>query len=107
MKTRAFRDGHISFGQLMASYWWLVILPAYMGQMINEREFLGPKDAALAMASYIAAGVPWVRDVVNAMTSGFDYNGEPCHRGRQDGSPAAAINYGPKAQRHEDHQKRG
>jgi hypothetical protein len=77
MRTRAYKEGQISFKQLMASYWWLVVLPAYLGQMINERELLGPSDAALAVTSYLAAGVPWVRDVVGAMTSGYDYTVSP------------------------------
>ena len=75
-----------SVPELVASYFWLVILPSVLAEMINRQDVPDDenwKDYAKAMPMYVAGGVPVVRDMVNTWLTGFDYSASPMWSGMQ------------------------
>ncbi len=76
-RTAAWKEGKITTMQLARSYFWSVIIPAYLAQMIADYEPPDAKETGKALLNYIAGGIPYLRDIVNAATSGYDYTISP------------------------------
>jgi hypothetical protein len=71
-----------SFVTLARDVWWLVIAAALYGQLVSgdipdEDDWYGGKS----VVNYMAAGIPHLRDGVNAMVSGYDYTVSPIMEG--------------------------
>jgi hypothetical protein len=66
---------------IFMSYVWMVMVPASAAWMINERRIPEPEELGLAMVSYTTGGIPFVRDMVNAAITGFDYSVSPAYEG--------------------------
>jgi hypothetical protein len=71
------RIGNIHVGQAMLSYWWIMILPAILGEAINKRRKLDPEEMLKALISYRFAGMPIARDFVGAVTTDYDATFSP------------------------------
>lgn len=72
-----FREGTINIVDYVKSWWWNVIFPAVVSDIIKERRLLSPKETAVSIITYRAAGLPFVRDVVSAMVTDYDYQLSP------------------------------
>lgn len=73
------------FGELLARSWWLMILPSVATQLAVGR---GPDDdeewatwIAGTVAAYPFASIPFVRDIVGSLESGYGYKITPISRG--------------------------
>jgi hypothetical protein len=76
-RSAAWKEGKITSMQLARSYMWSVILPAYLAQLIVDYE---PPDAtglAKSLVNYVSGGIPYLRDIVNSITTGYDYSVSP------------------------------
>jgi hypothetical protein len=72
-----FRMGSIHIGELMKSYFWIVIFPAVTAELINKRRELTAEEMWKAIVSYRFAGLPYVRDVVGGVITTYDYSFSP------------------------------
>jgi hypothetical protein len=75
------------YAALLARSWWLMVVPAVLGELLTGR---GPGDDedeatywATRVATYPFMGVPIMRDIVASSTSGFDYQLSPVARAGQ------------------------
>lgn len=72
----------MNWGGLANAWLWLVIIPAYMGLAINNRDIPDdPEEIAGAMVTYLFGGMPILRDAVNHAVSGFEYTFSPAVEG--------------------------
>jgi hypothetical protein len=65
------------YAQLAASYWWLMVVPAVMSQVIREQKIPDMREMVMGIFSYGLGGLPYFRDLINGMFSGFDYSVTP------------------------------
>lgn len=65
------------YAQLAASYWWLMVVPAVVSQMIRDQKIPDIKEMIQGIFSYGLGGLPYFRDLVNGMFSGFGYSVTP------------------------------
>jgi len=80
---------------LARAYWWILVVPALVGQVITDGE-PPDKDKALrwagrSIAGYTLATIPYVRDVAGPVVSGFRYNVSPVAD-----APATLVRLGQK-----------
>ena len=63
------------------SFWWLVLLPAALSQVINSRDIPDEpddwKEMGKGVASFYFAQYPVARDVANYVITGWDYSFSP------------------------------
>jgi len=64
------------------SWWWIVIAPAVLGFMLNERRVPNsPGELAKEVVQYRMAAIPFVRDLSSAALKGYDYQFSPAAKG--------------------------
>jgi hypothetical protein len=77
---RRYRMKDISTVELLKSYWWMMIVPAIVADVIRERRIPEPTEAAGRVLSYRFAGKPFIRDIVGAIVTDYDYQFSPVVR---------------------------
>ena len=67
--------------------WWLLVVPAILGELLTgkepEEDEEWAKWAAKKVATYPFASVPFARDMVNTMATGYGYKFTPAQRGAE------------------------
>lgn len=79
-RNRGFGLGEVGIGGLMAAYTWLVLLPATVQYMIQDRKLPGPWDVGRESINYLASGIPLVRDLANLIFSDYDARPSPAFK---------------------------
>lgn len=73
--------GAAGAGDLFKGYWWLLVLPAVLGDWSHWGDYDDPEKAlkrgGQAVAGYVLAGLPVLRDVVSPMLTGYGYRFSP------------------------------
>ncbi|MDD4951004.1 MAG: hypothetical protein PHV85_00515 [Desulfovibrionaceae bacterium] len=74
--------GDVNVGEAFKGYFWLVLAPALLGQAISDRDVPDePKEAAKwaakAVIGYVLAGMPFIRDIIGPMFTGYGYQMSP------------------------------
>lgn len=67
----------IGAGQWMASHLYLLLAPAILGFMINERRWPTWEEFVKEVIRYRLGGIPLVRDLVSGMASDYGYQMSP------------------------------
>ena len=66
---------------LFKCYWWVLVLPAVLGDWSHWGDYDDPEKAlkrgGQAVAGYVLAGLPVLRDVVSPMLTGYGYRFSP------------------------------
>jgi hypothetical protein len=72
------RLGKMNIGQAVGAYFYLVVMPAMLGLVINERGLPEDKsDLLKAIFQYRLAGIPFVRDMATGLVSDYGYSMSP------------------------------
>jgi len=75
--VRARGAGEISTPQLMRTFMWLFLVPTVVETLIKKREDFTTEEAAKNLIANIATTIPYLGPLINAATSGFDYQASP------------------------------
>lgn len=59
------------------AWWWIIIFPAVMSQVIRDRGVSSPSQTAKDIVAYRFGGLPVVRDVASGVLTDFDYQFSP------------------------------
>jgi hypothetical protein len=74
--------GERSKFDIARTWWWIVVAPAVLGFMLNERRIPNsPGELAKEVAQYRLAAIPFVRDLSSAALKGYDYQFSPAAKG--------------------------
>ena len=74
--------GERSKFDIVRSWWWIVVAPAVLGFMLNERRIPNsPGELAKEVAQYRLTALPFVRDLSSAALKGYDYQISPMAKG--------------------------
>jgi len=83
--------GEIDRVEAYASYWWLAILPAWLGGSLAKRRLPEGWEWLKEIALYRLAGLPVIRDILGAAITGYDYTMTPVTRALKTPSRIAQI----------------
>ncbi len=74
--------GERSKFDIARTWWWIVVAPAVLGFMLNERRIPNsPGELAKEVAQYRLSAIPFVRDITSASLKGYDYQLSPVAKG--------------------------
>lgn len=72
-----FKAGDKGIFDHIKAWWWIIIFPAVMSQVIRDRGFSSPGKTAKDVLAYRFGGLPVVRDVASGALTDFDYQFSP------------------------------